>query len=253
MLMNKNNKLIRNLFIVLLFIIITLFTAFQEGFMPLISMPFWVVIVAGFSISIWLAFSISTKRFLSLMLGIFIIEYFKETVGIRSGMWVYHGTDGFYNFGVWAWVMGGFAAYTIATRIMIRQMQRLKFSVPKWVNPVILTAIFLIVPSTIGNYGSGAGTLFWLFYISLFIGGIYSSLKMDFPIFAGIVITAWILGTPSEYIGSAASNVWTFTHNPDYPPFFLVAGLWPLEILAQYSLSAFLANEPLNQTGGESL
>lgn len=249
---HNNNDMLKNLFIVLLFVIITLFTAFHEGYLPLISMPFWVSIIAGFSISIWLALNISTHRLLALILSIFIIEYIKETIGVRSGMWAYHGVNGFYNFGVWAWVMGGLAAYTLATRIVIRQMQRVQFPIPPWVNPVIMTAIFLFILLTLGNYRSGAGMLFWSFYIALFIACIYSSIKMDFPIFAGIVITAWILGAPSEYIGSAASHIWTFTHNPDYPPFFLVAGCWPIEILAQYSLSAFLANEPLNQTGGES-
>ena len=242
----------RSLLLAALFILVTLFTAFQEGYIPLISMPFYLSIAAGFSITIWLAWNISTHRLLSLILSIFIIEYIKETIGVRSGMWTYHGINGFYNFGVWAWVMGGLAAYTLATRIVIPRMQRVKLSIPSWVNPLLVTVIFLIVPLTLGNYRSGAGILFSLFYIALFIACIYSSLKMNFPIFAGIVITAWILGTPSEYMGSTASNIWTFTHNPDYPPFFLVAGCWPLEILAQYSLSAFLANEPLNQTGGKS-
>jgi hypothetical protein len=247
---HNNNDMLKNLFIVFLFIVITLFTAFHEGYLPLISMPFWVSIVGGFSISLWLALGVSTKRLLSLILGIFIIEYIKETIGIRSGMWEYHGTNGFYNFGVWAWVIGGLAAYTLATKIVIPRMQRVKLSIPSWVNPLLVTAIFLLVLLTLGNYRDGAGILFWSFYIALYISCFYLSLKIDFPVFAGIVIASWILGTPSEYLGSAASNIWTFTHNPDFPPFFLVAGCWPLEILAQYSLSAFLADEPLNPTGG---
>ena len=98
-----------------------------------------------------------------------------------------------------------------------------------------------------GKYRSGADCLLWSFYGLLLIVGIYTSIRMDFPVFAGIVITAWIVGNPSEYAGSAGSGVWIFTHNPNYPPFFLLFGCWPLEILAQYSLSAFLANEPLDK------
>jgi hypothetical protein len=242
-----NNSRPRNLVLVVLFISVTLFTAFHEGYLPVISALFWISIIAGFSISVWLAFSISTRRLVSLMLGIFIIEYVKETIGIRSNIWTYHGINGLYNFGVWAWVLGGLVAYTLATRVVIRLIRKLKFSLPRWLNPVILTLLFLLIPVTMGEYWSGAGTLFWSFYAMLFIAGIYASIRMDFSIFMGIVVAAWIVGNPSEYVGSVTCNVWTFTHNPDYPPFFLLFGCWPLEILAQYLLSAFLANEALDK------
>lgn len=74
-----------------------------------------------------------------------------------------------------------------------------------------------------------------------------ATLRMPFPVFAAIAVSAWLVGNPSEFFGSASSGAWTFVHNPNYPPFFLVAGCWPLEILAQYSLSAFLAGEPLDE------
>jgi len=99
----------------------------------------------------------------------------------------------------------------------------------------------------LGKYWSGARGWFWSFYALLLIVGIYTSIRMDFAVFAGIVITAWIVSNPSEYIGSVNSGVWTFTHNPNYPPLFLLFGCWPLEILAQYLLSAFLADEPLDK------
>lgn len=242
-----NKERLQNIILVALLITVTLFTAFHEGYFPLISVSFWVSIVIGFSISIWLAWTISTLRLLSLILGIFIIEYIKETTGIRSGFWVYHGVNGLYIFGVWGWVLGGLTAYTVSTKITIRQMRKLRISLPRWLNPIILTIISLFIPLTIGDYWSGAGKLFWLFYTLIFIAGIYVSFKMDFFVFSGIVITAWVVSQPSEYIGSITSNVWTYTHNSSYPPFFLLFGCWPLEILAQYSLSAFLAKEPLDK------
>lgn len=237
----------QNLVLIALFITVTLFTAFHEGYLPFISALFWISLIAGFSISVWLALSISTRRLVSLILGIFIIEYVKETIGIRSKMWTYHGIGGLYNFGVWAWVLGGLIAYTLATRVVIRLIRKLKFSLPRWLNPVILTLLFVLIPVTMGDYWSGTGALFWSFYAMLFIAGIYASIRIDFPVFAGIVVTAWIVGNPSEYVGSVTSKVWTFTHNPDYPPFFLLFGCWPLEILAQFLLSAFLAHEALNK------
>ena len=240
------NKRAQNLVLIALFGLIIVFTAFYEGYFPLISMLFLASLIAGYLISIWLALSISTKRLLSLILGIYIIEYIKEAIGIRSKLWTY-GVEGNFNFGVWAWVLGGLVAYTLSTKVVIKQIRKLKFSWPRWLNAIILVLIFSLIPLTLGKYRSGTDGLFWLFYVLLLIAGIYTSFRMDFPVFAGIVITAWIVGNPSEYAGSAASGVWTFTHNPNYPPFFLLFGCWPLEILAQYSLSAFLANESLDK------
>jgi hypothetical protein len=245
--MTRNVETTRNLLLVALLIIITLFTAFHERYFPLISIFFWILLITSFLISIWLALSISTKRFLSLIVVIFIIEYVKETIGIRSNIWNYHGINGFYNFGVWAWVLAGLTVYTLSTRIFIRLIRRLKLPPLQQLNPFILTFIFLSIPLALRAYWSGVGGLFWSFYTLLFIAGIYTSLKLDFPVFAGVLVTAWIISNPSEYIGSVSSGVWTFTHNPAYPPFFLLFSCWPLEIMAQYSLSAFLANEPLDK------
>lgn len=244
---DANNARSSNLLLVGLLIVVVLFTAFHEGYFPLISVFLWISLVVGFALSVWLALSISTRRLLSLILGIFIIEYIKETIGIRSNVWVYHGMNGLYNFGVWAWVLAGLIVYALSIKVVIRWTRKLKISLPGWVNAVILVLICSLIPLTLGSYWSGARGLFWIFYLLLLIAGIHASLRMDFPVFAGLVVTSWIIGNPSEYLGSVPSKVWTFTHNPYYPPFFLLFGCWPLEILVQYSLSAFLADEPLDK------
>jgi len=244
---DTNGSRARNLLLIALLILVTFFTAFHEGYLPLISLPFWILFIAGYCITIWLAFSISTRRLGALILGIFIIEYVKETIGIRSGMWTYHGVDALYNFGVWAWVLAGLGVYTLSTKVAIRLIRKLKISPPKWLNPIILILISLLIPLTLGDYWAGAGALFFSFYALLLIIGIHASMRIDFPVLAGIVITAWIISNPSEYVGSVSSGVWTFTHNPNYPPLFLLFGCWPLEILVQYFFSAFLANEPLDR------
>jgi hypothetical protein len=244
---DSNGSKPRNLLLITFLITVTLFTAFHEGYLPLISPLFWISLIAGYCVSIWLALSISTRRLLALMFGIFVLEYVKETIGLRSGLWTYHGTDGLYNFGVWAWVLAGLVVYTLSTKVAMRLIGKLKHSPPRWINPIILILISLLIPLTLGDYRSGAGGLFFSFYALLLIFGIYASIKMPFSVFAGIVITAWILSNPSEYAGSISSGAWTFPHDPNYPPFFLLFGCWPLEILAQYSLSAFLAKEPLDK------
>jgi hypothetical protein len=237
----------RNLLILALLIVITLFSAYHEGYLQLISVPFWASIIAGIVIAGWLALGISTKRFLSLVLVIFILEYIKETIGMRSHIWSYHGTNGQYNFVVWVWVLAGLVAYAVSTKLLIRVIRKLRCTVPRWVNPVILIIIFSVIPLGMGDYRSGAAVLFWLFYALVFVFCVITSTNTEFPVLAGIVITAWIIANPSEYVGSVTCNAWSFTYNPDYPPFFLLFGCWPLEIFVQYSLSAFLAHEPMNK------
>lgn len=240
----------KNLLLIALFIIVTLFTAYQEGYLPMISVLFWLVLIMGFAVSIWMALKITTARLLSLMLGIFIIEYIKETIGIRSGMWSYHGLNNSYNFGVWAWVMGGMGVFWIAVRVVIRWMRRLTADLPRrWdlINPVIVVLVFAVIPLTLADYRSGTGGLFGLLYAILFLVTLVTASRMELPVFLGLLLTTWVLGFPSEYAGSVPNHIWTFTYNPNYPPFFLIIGCWPLEIFTQFALSAFLANESLDK------
>jgi hypothetical protein len=239
----------QNLLLVALFIIITLFTAYTEGYLPMISVFFWIVLGIGLAVSIWLALGVSVGRLLALMLGIFIIEYIKETIGIWSGMWSYHGLPNSYNFGVWAWVMAGMTVFWLAVRIVIRLFKRLTGNLPRhWnlVNPVIVVLVFAIIPLTLGGYRSGAGPWFWGLYAILFMVTLATALRLDFPVFLGLLITTWVIGFLSEYAGSVPNHIWTFPHNPNFPPIFLIMGCWPLEIFTQFSLAAFLAREPLN-------
>lgn len=244
---DKGRDRSRNFLVVLLLIVVTLFTAFQEGYFPLISPLFWLCLMAGVGFSLWLAWDIANRRFLALILVIFILEYLKESIGIKSGMWVYHGAGGAYNFGVWAWVWAGLSAYTLSTRLISRALRRHNLALPRRVNLILVLALFGLIPLTLGKFWSGAGGWFWGFYITLLLAGLLTASRLDFPVFAGLVLAAWVLANPSEYVGSALSGIWTFTHNPHYPPFFLLAGCWPLEILVQYGLSAVLAREPLDQ------
>lgn len=243
----RNNERVRNILLVALLAAIIFFTAFHEGYLAKISVYFWIVLAAGIAICAWLALSISTGRLLSLFLAIFIIEYCKEAIGIRYKLWEYDGYGSQFNFGVWAWVLGGLVCYTLATKVVIRLIGRLKVVWPGWLNCVLLLILFLAMPLTMGSYLEDAGILMWLFYILILSVGLAAAARIDFSIFAGIVVTAWIVGWPSEYVGSIASKIWIFPHNEYYPPFFLIFCCWPLEILAQYALSGVLANEPLNK------
>jgi hypothetical protein len=238
-----------NLLLVALLLGVTLFSAYVEGYWSLIALPFWLSLAAGFAVAAWLALTISTRRLLALILGIFMIEYLKETIGIRSGMWIYHGINGSYLIGVWAWVLAGLVTFTLATRVAARLIRKLAPTLPRalnLLNPVLVVLIFLIIPLTLGPYRPGAGAWFWGFYAAVFLVSLVTSLRLDFPVFLGLVLVTWLMGNLSEYVGSVPNHLWTFPHNPNYPPFFLVMGCWPLEILSQYALSAFWADERLD-------
>jgi hypothetical protein len=55
-----------------------------------------------------------------------------------------------------------------------------------------------------------------------------------------------MVGNPSEYAGAIASGCWSFPFDSTYPPLYAVLACWPLEILVQFSVSAFLAGESLS-------
>jgi hypothetical protein len=245
----------KNLLLVLLLGTVTFFTAHQEGYFQTPIQIFALVLIIGLALALWMVFTITTARLLALMLGIFIIEYIKEGIGIRSGMWTYHGLPNTYIIGVWAWVLGGLGVFWMAVRVVIRGIRKLTAGVPRrWnlLNPIVVVLIFLFIPLALGEYGPGAGGWFWSFYAVLFLVALVTAFRMDLPVFLGLVLTTWVMGFLSEYAGSVPDHIWTFTYNPNFPPAFLIIGCWSLEILTQYGLSAFLANEPLDQyTHGE--
>jgi len=254
---------IANYVLIGLLLIITLFTAykehyFDEGILSRIPLTLWFSILGGFLLTIWLGWGISTRRLLSLILVILILEYIKETIGTRLELWKYTAPGGSFLFGVWLWVFAGLATYTIATRVVIRLTKKWWFSVPRLLNPLVMIAVFALIPLTLCDYWpkvDGAPdlnwcnekNLFWVFYGLLFLAGVVTSLLMDLRTLAGIFISTWIVGTISESVG-ASSEIWVFLSKETLgPPAFLIFGCWTLEILGQYSLSAVLAGEPLDE------
>lgn len=236
---------LQNIFVGVLFIIIVLFTCYQEGYWTEVSVWLWIAIVLGFSISIIVASRTSTPRFVGLLFSTFIFEYVKETVGITSNMWMYHGSGSTYITGVWLWVLAAVIMYFLTTWVIYPFLRRLKIPDIRVVGSVLLLIIFLIIPFTLGPYLEGAGVTFWIFYLLVLFLGIYWSYTMPVSLLLSVVLSAWIMSNISEYLGSVTCHIWTFTYDPTYPPIFLLFGCWPLEFLFQYAFSAFVANEPL--------
>jgi hypothetical protein len=268
----------QNLLLVALLVIVTLATAGIEGYLtlshqgfPWISFPhlsffFGFVLILGFAVAFWMACRISTARLLAMIVVIFIIEYIKEDIGIQAGLWVYHSphTPPSYTIGVWGWVLVGMAVFWFAVRFVIRGMRKLTAGMSRrWdlVNPVMVVLIFALIPLTLGPYGDvlqnhkwqTGQCWFWGLYVILFLVTLITALRLEFPVFLGLLLTTWIFGFPSEYAGSVPlPPAWTFTTfsscgEPALPPLFLILGCWPLEIFTQYALAALLADELLNK------
>lgn len=245
---NTGAEKMRNYLIIALLAATTAFAAYHEGYSSSMSLPFKALFATGICLSFWLASGISSIRLVSLILSIFIIEYFKEAIGIDTKMWSYNGNSGQFLFGVLSWVFAGLTTYTIATRIAIPVVRELGRGLHRLLSSLALSLLFAALIITLGEYRGDANATFYTFYFILFLGALYASFRTDCYIFIGLTLAAWFVGNLSEYIGAINSGLWTFTHNlDDYPPLFLVICCWPIEIMAQYSLSAYMAGEGLNE------
>lgn len=268
------NERLRNMLIVALVISVTLVSAFQEKYIvtdrdwisSLHSM-FWFVLIGGFLILFWLAWSISTRRLLAFIPVILIIEYINQSLATSLGLWFYTAKEGAYIFGVWAWVVSGLVTYAIASKAVVRLAKKGKFSLPRFLNPVIVIILFLIVCVFGRDYLLAADRKilqpFLVFYALVALVGIVGSIWTETRVLLGIIISALIVGFISESAGAQA-GIWQFMQpqasdpalaaaqlaqginlSASCPPVYLILGCWPLEILAQFALSALIAGEPV--------
>jgi uncharacterized protein (DUF362 family) len=234
----------RNLVLVVLSFGSLLFAAWNEGYLANFSLPFELLLAGGLALSVWMAIRASTVRFFVLLLTIFFVEYVKETLGIRTGLWTYAHEQ--YLFGVLAWVLGGTSAFVLASGVLIPLLRKIPRELPRWLNLGLVLVLFALIVLTAEPLQPGTELIYWAFYALLLALALMGARRMPWQVLVGIVLSAWIVGNPSEYLGSVQSEFWTFKGDPKYPPFYLLAGCWPIEILVQYSLSAFLAGEPLD-------
>jgi uncharacterized protein (DUF362 family) len=266
------NEKLRNLVIVGLVIAVTLVSAVHEnylviekGWAPAFHSMFWFVLLGGFCLLVWLAWSISTRRLVSFVAVIFIIEYINQSLATKLGLWTYSAQGGAYIFGVWAWVVSGLVTYAIASRATVRLTMKGKLSLPRFLNPVVVIVLFLVICFFGRDHLIEAGRQmlqsFLIFYGALMVVGILASLWMDTRALVGVIISALIVGFISESAGATA-GIWQFLQPPtpdqgsaltqssqairisaSCPPVYLILGCWPLEILAQFALSALISGE----------
>ncbi len=261
----------RNLLLVFLLLAVTLATAFQEGFLtigaggwwPKIHNEdagiFWVVFAGSYSLVFWLAFSISTRRLIAFMVAILLVEYFNQTLGTKLGLWEYVTTPkGGYLFGVCTWVGAGLFAYMFASKAVVRLSMKAVFRLPKVMGVLLVMGLLGLIywagpANLLRSAAHGCdqaatpclASLFWLLFSVLTLIGIAACLTADPRMVLGVVISAWVVGFISESAGGIA-HLWSFGSGPSNgPSVYLVGGMWPLEVLAQFAISAWIAGESL--------
>ena len=235
----------RNLVLVLILFAALALAAVAEGYASRLTLLFSALLVIGFGLSVWLSMRTATARLLALLVLVFFMEYADQTIGVSSGLWQYHGARGEYVFGVMAWLVAACSAQALSTGVAIPILLRLRLRAPGWVTTLLVLGLLAFIPLAAGGYRASMGLPFWCFFGLVGVIAMVASKKMPIHVFAGVVLSACFVGSISEYVGSVSSGCWTFPFDSRFPPLYLVLGCWPLEILVQFSVSAFLAGEPL--------
>jgi hypothetical protein len=238
---------LRSIVVVSLLFGTTLYTGYSEGYLSLIRLPLWLAIVCSSALAVYLATSISTRHLLASILAVLVVEYWKETVGVRCGMWTYHGIDGRYLFGVWLWVTASLSVLALS-RLAVRYSSKLqRVEAPRALSRVTVLVVAALIPITLGKYWRLATPEFWIFYLVAIAIDLVAVRRIRAPWVLLVVIVAWSGGGLSEYLGGIHSAVWTFAYDVRFPPRYLIIGGWPLEILAQFAIAAFLSQVPLSK------
>ena len=146
------SSLARNFILVLVMFATLGVAAETEGYAALISLPFVFLLVLGFALSVWLSLRMSTARFVALLALGFFMEYTNQTIGIRSGLWQYHGKGGQYVFGVVSWLVAACSAQMMAIGIAIPILRWLRLPALKRLTWVPVVLLFAVIPLTAGTY-----------------------------------------------------------------------------------------------------
>lgn len=236
---------VRNLVMIIIMFVTVAVAAFAEGHASRLSVLFVGLLAGGGGLALWLGFQATNARLLALLALTFFMEYFIQTVGVAAGLFEYRGIRGQYMFGVVAWLVGACSAQALSIGVTIPILRRLDLRTPAWLNSLLVLVLVAAIPATAGRYLSMMGPAFWGFFALVGAVATVAAYRMPIHGLVGVVISGWLVGTLSEYAGAMSSGCWTFPYDRRFPPLFLVLACWPIEILFQFAVSAFLAGEPM--------
>jgi uncharacterized protein (DUF362 family) len=234
----------RNLLLLMAFAPLLFGTAIYEGHLGRFVSGFGVLILAGLAAMAVLAVVERTGRILSLLGSVFAIELVKEYLGIRYGLWVYHGVRTSFLTGVLSWVLAGVSMFTLSKFAIAPFVRAILPTKSRALHLPILMGIVALALVLLNVQGAHLGTWMWVLYAILLALAALGVRRMDLATLVATVLCAWGVGNLSEYLGAQA-GIWTCPGHPGYPPLYLVFGLWPIEVLAQFALARLLVRKEI--------
>jgi len=215
-----------------------------EGYLGLVGVGFVLYGALVFAFDLWhVGFEMSTRRFVWLAVVAATAGYATQVVGSTiQDAWTYPHPHR-YGFVRAMFVLAAILAYGLTVSFVAPALRRLIPVRTRKANFVLVTALFAIfvVAGRDDRHGEVA---VWLYYGFLYAFALYVAALTNLATLLGLVGSAVAIGFVSESLG-AHTGLWTFTRTGTWPPAYLVAASWPLEIIFHYGLSGLLARESL--------
>ncbi len=221
-------------------------SAFMEGYLDLILgsgkfMAFFAAVLVG-CIFTALYMNGKTNFFIWLLAFGFFIGLLTQMVGTHNGLWVYDGTYKSYVFAGFSWAFA--TATMLGLFFLIKKLFREIEG--KVYNVLALMVLVFIITIFLSEFRAKVFLNFWIYYLALFIFGLVVTYHLKFSTLLSLIVTAWIMGLVSEYMGSSI-GLWKFCPQEVgsiaclSPPPYLTFGCWPLEFITQIGLASFIS------------
>jgi hypothetical protein len=216
-----------------------------EGYLFKVRLPLVLLMGVMVLFDVWVAgFEISFRRLLFLSAVAGVAGYVTQVVGVGQGFWYYTGPRQSYLFVPFIFAFAALCMYGLTTKLFGRLLQPLVNTEARWPNLLIVCVLFGLLLATVTHPLAQIGWAFWIYYLFLFLFGLFVSLQMNCSTLLGLISSAWIVGGSGETLG-AQSGLWLYENASASPPLFLILTSWPLEFLLHYSMSGLLAQEKL--------
>lgn len=217
-----------------------------EGYLPQVNAAFAAYTALVVGVGLWFgAFEMSRRRLLATAAVAALGGFATQVVGVDvAGLWSYRGAHETYFFVPSTFVFASTLAYGLTVLVLGPRLRRVITRLPRGWNVALVAALLGAALAGGASQGALGKPLFVGYYAALGLFGVYASLLMDLGTLVALVLAAVFVGAASEMLG-ARSGLWTFTGTGWVPPWWLVLGSWPLEILLHYGLGGLLAREPL--------
>jgi uncharacterized protein (DUF362 family) len=216
---------------------------------------FWLSLLIDFVFALWIAWHMPTVRVVGLALVGAVIGFVTEgtaqwPVDHNTALWVYRDGPTILS-GVLIYALTAIAVFGLAYVINRVLSHVAFFKSTGYANSLIVTftllAMFLLAahePEYLRRIA--ARPLALVHYLVLFFLAVSLAYTMRLGLVIGVVCSAILASLVGQYTGGTLAHIWTFlpdvTPRPDFPPNYLIFGLWPIEGLVEFGASAMVAD-----------